>query len=54
MIAKLKCAMPKWMGGGHMRGKFHGLLREQGGDKVIAKMFICPRCDTTWTRKAKA
>lgn len=48
MLSKLICYFK-----GHRRGKFHGLIREQGGDKIIARMFICPRCDTTWTRKAK-
>lgn len=48
MIAKLICYFK-----GHRRGRVTSLVREQGGDKVIAKMFICPRCDATWTRKAK-
>lgn len=53
-MSRLLCHLPRWLGGGHRRGKFHSLVREQGSDQVTARMFICPRCEQTWTRKVKA
>lgn len=50
---RLLCMLPRWLGGGHRRGKAHSLIRAQGTDQVTAKMFICPRCEATWTRKIK-
>lgn len=35
----------------HKKGKFHSLIRAQDSEKVVARMFICPRCESTWTRK---
>lgn len=54
MISRLLCLLPRRLGGGHLRGKFHSLIREQGSDKIIGRMIICPRCDTTWVKKVKA
>lgn len=48
IFAKLVC----WWKG-HRRGRVSSLIRAEGSEVVIAKMFICPRCDATWTRKAK-
>ncbi len=49
ILSKLKCVLF-----GHKRGKAHSLIRAQDSEKVIARMFICPRCSSTWTRKVKA
>ncbi len=49
MIARLNCLLF-----GHKKGKFQSLIRAQDSEKVIARMFICPRCSSTWTRKVKA
>lgn len=46
MIAKIICFFK-----GHRRGKFHSPIRE--GERVVGRMMICPRCDTTWIRKVK-
>jgi transcription elongation factor Elf1 len=37
---------------GHRRGRFHSPIRDQQ-ERVIARMFICPRCQSTWQRAAK-
>jgi hypothetical protein len=47
VIARLICYFT-----GHRRGKFHSLIRD-ADNKVTARMYICPRCTATWTRKAK-
>lgn len=49
MIAKLICALPKWLGGGHRRGKRIG----KSATVADSIEFRCPRCKATWTRKER-
>jgi len=50
MLAKVICALPKWMGGGHKRGKRVG----EATDIVTGKLnFYCPRCKNRWSRKER-
>jgi hypothetical protein len=52
MLGKIICSLPRWLGGGHRRGRrvadVLGTLQGQG-------LFYlqCPRCGATWTRKIK-
>lgn len=47
---KLICRLPKWLGGGHKRGKF---VANEQGSTGLEKRFQCPRCKTSWTRKIR-
>lgn len=49
-MKRLLCKLPKWMGGGHKRGK-----RDNGARPVNVgeQAYRCPRCKETWARKAK-
>ena len=51
MLGKLLCALPKWLGGGHKRGKLE--LARCLEDGLTEKVYVCWRCGATWTRKVK-
>lgn len=42
---KLMCKLPKWLGGGHKRGKRTGVSSELG------IQYRCNRCGSCWNRK---
>lgn len=42
----LWCRLPRAIGGGHLRGKATGEVRPGN-----MKVYQCPRCLATWTRK---
>lgn len=42
----LKCRLPRWIGGGHLRGKATGEIRSG-----LMKVYRCPRCGAEWSRK---
>lgn len=48
MLAKIICALPKWMGGGHKRGVRISTPRP---DQLV--LFRCPRCESEWLRKER-
>ena len=45
---RLVCALPKWMGGGHRRGRI--IERDEAKNTVTT---ACPRCGRQLTRKVK-
>lgn len=51
MIGKLICALPKWMGGGHKRGK--RVTEVTFTTTTHLNHYRCTRCGAAWTRKAK-
>ena len=57
-LSVLLCKLPRWMGGGHKRGKRVGYeikQHEDGGTVLTGKAaYRCPRCGATWTRKLRA
>lgn len=51
-MKKLLCMLPKWLWGGHKRGK--RVLYVVGGPESDGEReYQCPRCDATWTRKIR-
>lgn len=50
MLGSLICKLPKWLGGGHKRGK---RVAETTTTTTHLDHFRCPRCGAAWTRKAK-
>lgn len=49
-LTKFICALPKWLGGGHLRGKQSG-IDILCPDGAIKRTYQCSRCHTSWTRK---
>lgn len=47
MLGRLICKLPRWLGGGHRRGR--RVTTELAG----LTMLQCPRCKKLWARKAK-
>jgi len=47
-MKKILCKLPKWLGGGHKRGR-----REFSDLATGTVTFRCPRCDKPWTRKER-
>ena len=55
LIGKLLCKLPRFMGGGHRRGKRVSVPANFTREfKPGYDTIRCPRCGATWTRKVKA
>lgn len=54
-LAKIACALPVLLGGGHKRGKRIGMAIKPDGSPHYAEyaLFECPRCREKWNRKVK-
>lgn len=52
LIGKVLCRLPKWLGGGHKRGRREGVIENHAAG-LFFHTFACPRCGATWMRKVK-
>lgn len=52
-VNALLCRLPRFLGGGHKRGKQHG-MQIVLPDGRFQQMYRCGRCGATWTRKLRA
>jgi len=53
-LTKWICRIPRWLGGGHLRGKRCLVSTTPAAIYAAGKtMYQCPRCHATWTRKIK-
>ena len=52
LIGKIACALPKWLGGGHRRGKRHGEAPAKTPG-TLRVTYRCPRCSALHERHVK-